>query len=83
MKDFQGLPQTSDVVDLLVSRWDWDADLLDDISGHNGTAVNQAYLDPYYSQLTKDLHLAYTGADDKVSAFSNGGQIFIAHVAGA
>ena len=82
MKDFQGTTQAQEVTDLLISSWDMNGDVLDDVSSHDGTLVNQAYLDPQYSQLTKLAHLAYVAAGDDWAFMSMGGQPFILHIEG-
>jgi hypothetical protein len=66
----------------LISVWDLDGDYVDGISGHNGTAVNQAYLDPNYSELTKQLNLAWVAAGDSWDITYADSQLVVLHVEG-
>ena len=56
MRDFQGVGARQAVTDALISYWDWDGDLVDGVSGHDGTIVNNVYLDAEWSEITYKLH---------------------------
>jgi len=62
------------VTDHLISSWDFDGDLVDSVGGHDGTLVNEAYLDPQYSNFTKEIQRvrALGGVTDLLSCFVDG-----------
>jgi len=70
LQEFNNQP----VTDHLISSWDWDGDLVDSVAGHNGTLVNEAYLDPQWSDFTKEIKRvrALGGVTDLLSCFVDG-----------
>ena len=89
LSEFNGVPvattltnATDGVATGLISWWKLNGDYVDSISAHNGTAVNQAYLDPNYSELTQQLHLAWVAAGDKWDLTYADGQLIGLHVEG-
>lgn len=65
MNDYKGSLQSAATQALLISHWDWDLDLVDSVAGHNGTIVNNAYLDSQFSDVTSELkRLVVVVADD-------------------
>ena len=82
LRDFENKPARQVVTDNLISSWDFNGDLVDSVSAHNGTIVNNAYLDEAYSTLTKKAHLAWVAAGDNWEFISTGNQFYILHVEG-
>ena len=48
----------------MISHWDFEDDLIDNVSGHNGTVVNNIYLTKW-NEICYRLHGAYVAAADK------------------
>lgn len=82
MKDYKGQGQSTATKALLVSQWDWDGNLVDSVSGHDGTAINTLRRDASFSNLTAELQaFAPIAADDITLSVSADGKVFhIIHV---
>lgn len=73
-KDFKNQTQEADVTADLISHWDWDGDLVDNVSAHNGTIVNNVFLDGNFSELTAEIQRvrALGGATDLIETIPIG-----------
>ena len=68
LDDFNGIPNTT----LLISSWDWDGNLLDDVAGHDGTAVNNLFQNIQFSNLTAYIKSkAWIVADEILMSVNN------------
>ncbi len=72
LDDFNGVPNTT----LLISSWDWNGDLLDDVSGHNGTAVNNLFQNIQFSDLTAYIKSKAWVVADAISLSVNNNNVF-------
>lgn len=72
LNDFNVIPNTTD----LISSWDWDGDLLDDVSGHNGTGVNNIFQNIQFSNLTAYIKSQTWIVADKVQLSVNNNNVF-------
>ncbi len=76
MLDYKGSRQSAVTQALLISHWDFDGDYVDSVAGHDGTAVNNIYLDSQFSDVTAELvRLAAVVADD-ISISVTGGNVY-------
>ena len=72
LDDFNGVPNTT----LLISSWDWNGDLLDDVAGHDGIAVNNIFQNIQFSNLTAYIKSQTWIVADAISMSVNNNNVF-------
>ena len=72
LDDFNGVPNTTD----LISSWDWNGNLLDDVSGHDGSAVNNLFQNIQFSDLTAYIKSKTWLVADAISMSVNNNNVF-------
>ncbi len=72
LNDFNAIPNTT----LLISSWDWNGNLLDDVSGHNGTGVNNVFQNIQFSNLTAYIKSKTWVVGDNVQMSVNNHNVF-------
>ena len=82
MKDYKNEGQSLATKALLISQWDWNGNLVDNVSGHDGTIVANLRLDGSFSNLTAEIQaFAPIVADDiSIATSADGKVIHLLHV---